>query len=367
MGRSNGRFRPLTEDERNALLAWFAAERRILPWREDPSPYRVWVSEIMLQQTRVDTVIPYFERFVGTLPDIPALADADEEVLLKLWEGLGYYSRVRNLQKAARILCASYGGNLPADAASLLKLPGIGPYTAGAISSIAFGHPEPAVDGNVLRVLARFCGYEQDIRKPEARKDAEEAVRASMPEKDPGVFTQALMEIGALVCVPNGEAKCGCCPLHGSCYAEKENKTDVLPFRSGLPERRKEDRTVLILLDGNKVCLRRRPPKGLLAGLNELPNALGTLDVDQAIAFARKNGFDPVRTEILPEAVHLFSHVEWHMTGWLMTGSLDEPAAGQDGLFPVTRAELDGKYAVPSAFAAYLKILRARMGFEKQK
>ncbi len=357
----NRPFRPLTEEERNALLDWFVSERRILPWREDPSPYRVWVSEIMLQQTRVDTVIPYFERFVGMLPDIPSLARADEDVLLKLWEGLGYYSRVRNLQKAARVLCESYGGNLPSDTDSLLKLPGIGPYTAGAIASIAFGLPEPAVDGNVLRVLARLSGYADDIRKPAARKEAEDVVRASMPEQDPGLFTQALMEIGALVCVPNGEAKCGCCPLRENCFAEEENQTDVLPFRSGLPERKRENRTVLILLDGDRVCLRRRPQKGLLAGLNELPNAPGILNVNQAVAFARKNGFDPVRTEILPEAVHLFSHVEWHMTGWLMTGSLDESTEKEDGLFSVSRAELDGKYAVPSAFSAYLKILRARI------
>ncbi|MBO4366236.1 MAG: A/G-specific adenine glycosylase [Clostridia bacterium] len=360
-------FRPLTDLERDALLQWFKAERRILPWREDPSPYRVWVSEIMLQQTRVDTVIPYFEHFMEVLPDIPSLASADGEILLKLWEGLGYYSRVRNLQKAAVVLTESYGGKLPSDVGSLLRLPGIGPYTAGAIASIAFGKPEPAVDGNVLRVLARLSGYEEDIRKPEARKEAENAVRRSMPERDPGTFTQALMEIGALVCVPNGEAKCGCCPFCGNCFAENENKTDVLPFRSDLPERKKEDRTVLILLDGDKVSLRRRPPKGLLAGLYELPNAPGRLDVDRAVAYARKIGFDPVRTEILPEAVHLFSHVEWHMTGWLMTGSPDEPQAGENGLLSVTRAELDGKYAVPSAFAAYLKILRERMGAEKTK
>ena len=198
------------------LLHWFWANHRVLPFRSDPTPYHVWVSEIMLQQTRVAAAVPYYERFVQELPDIPALAACEEERLLKLWEGLGYYSRVRNLQKAARIVCEQYGGQLPGDLAALKKLPGIGDYTAGAIASIGFGVPAPAVDGNVLRVFARLYNDEGDIMQPAVKASTTQKVMAQQPAEAPGDFNQALMELGALVCTP-GQPDCAACPLQALC------------------------------------------------------------------------------------------------------------------------------------------------------
>lgn len=337
------------------LLSWYENNHRCLPWREAPTPYRVWISEIMLQQTRVEAVKPYFERFLQECPDVKALAAVPDETLLKLWEGLGYYSRARNLKRAAQMICAEYGGVLPSGRNELLRLPGIGSYTAGAIASIAFGLPEPAVDGNVLRVLARVTGCDADVLLPETKRAAEDAVREIIPSGSAGNFTQAMIELGALVCCPNGEAKCGICPFCDVCIAHAENKTDILPVRSKLPERKVEERTVLLLLDGNRMLIRKRPPKGLLAGLYELPNEKGSLNEEQAIAFARQNGFEPLKLEHLPEAKHIFTHLEWHMRGWLMTGYFEPGREEKKDAILADRRELDAKYAVPSAFSAYLK------------
>ena len=202
-----------------ALLEWFYKNRRSLPFREDPTPYHVWLSEVMLQQTRVSAVLPYYYRFLEALPDIPALAACEEEKLHKLWEGLGYYSRVRNLQKAAKLVCAQYGGQLPADYAALLALPGIGEYTAGAIASISFGLPVPAVDGNVLRVFSRLYNDPGVITEPAVKKAFTARVMEHQPPEKAGDYNQALMELGALVCVPNGAPLCGQCPLAESCLA----------------------------------------------------------------------------------------------------------------------------------------------------
>ena len=202
-----------------ALLEWFYKNRRSLPFREDPTPYHVWLSEVMLQQTRVSAVLPYYYRFLEALPDIPALAACEEERLHKLWEGLGYYSRVRNLQKAAKLVCAQYGGQLPADYAALLALPGIGEYTAGAIASISFGLPVPAVDGNVLRVFSRLYNDPGVITEPAVKKAFTARVMEHQPPEKAGDYNQALMELGALVCVPNGAPLCGQCPLAESCRA----------------------------------------------------------------------------------------------------------------------------------------------------
>ena len=196
-----------------ALLDWFYTNRRILPFREDPTPYHVWLSEIMLQQTRVSAALPYYERFLAALPDIPALAGCEEEKLHKLWEGLGYYSRVRNLQKAAKIVCAQYGGQLPADYNALLALPGIGEYTAGAIASISFGLPVPAVDGNVLRVFARLYNDPRLVTDPQVKREFTARVMEHQPPAKAGDYNQALMELGALVCLPNGAPLCEQCPL----------------------------------------------------------------------------------------------------------------------------------------------------------
>lgn len=341
----------------SALLDWYRASARDLPWRRHITPYRVWISEIMLQQTRVEAVKPYFHRFLEELPDIPSLAGVEDARLLKLWEGLGYYSRARNLKKAANVVMEQYGGELPADLQKLKKLPGIGSYTAGAIASIAFGIPAPAVDGNVLRVLARLTGCDADILRPQTRAAAEQAVLQMCPAEAPGDFTQGMIELGATVCVPNGEAKCSACPVSRWCVAAREGVVDCLPVRSAKAPRRVEDRTVLLLREGDRYLIRRRPSKGLLAGLYELPNELGTLDRDQAIAFARENGFQPLHTEHLAPAKHIFTHVEWHMTAYLMTGYFSDPEQGKERVM-ASGEELSAVYAIPSAFSAYLKAIR---------
>ncbi len=342
----------------DALLAWYRVGARDLPWRKEITPYRVWLSEIMLQQTRVEAVKPYFKRFLQTFPDVASLANADDTVLLKQWEGLGYYSRARNLKKAAIQVMEQYGGNLPADYLELQKLQGIGSYTAGAIASIAFGIPAPAVDGNVLRVLARLSGCYADIMLPQTKRNAEQTVMQMIPEDAPGDFTQAMIELGATVCVPNGEAKCTVCPFMPYCKAFETDATDRLPVRSSKKPRRIEERTVLLLREHDRYMIRRREPKGLLAGLYELPNELGHLTRDGAIGFARQNGFQPLHVEQLPTETHIFTHIEWHMNAYLMTGYFEE---NEDRIM-ATANELADTYAIPSAFSAYTKLILQQKG-----
>ena len=269
------------------LLSWYDTHARVLPWREHPAPYRVWVSEIMLQQTRVEAVKPYFERFMTALPTIRDLAEAPEDVILKLWEGLGYYNRVRNMQKAARKLVAEYDGQMPADFDAILALPGIGSYTAGAIASIAFGLPYPAVDGNVLRVLSRIEKNYDDILKQSVKRRFEQEVKAVIPADRAGDFSQSLIELGAIVCVPNGAPKCGECPLAALCEAHKNGVETELPKKTPPKSRRIEDKTVLVLVSDNQAALRKRPAKGLLAGLYELPNLEGYLNSEQVLDYVK--------------------------------------------------------------------------------
>ena len=221
-----------------ALLDWFHRCRRVLPFREDPTPYHVWVSEIMLQQTRVAAALPYYQRFIQQLPDIPALAACPEEKLHKLWEGLGYYSRVRNLHRAAQLVCQQYGGQLPADYDALLALPGIGEYTAGAIASIGFGLAVPAVDGNVLRVFARLYNDPRPVTSPAVKREITARVQAHQPADAPGDYNQALMELGALVCLPGGAPLCGSCPLAGLCRANAAHTAAALPCKVPAKARR---------------------------------------------------------------------------------------------------------------------------------
>ena len=250
-----------------ALLHWFHANHRILPFRSDPTPYHVWLSEIMLQQTRVSAALPYYERFLAALPDIPALAACEEEKLHKLWEGLGYYSRVRNLQKAAKLVCAQYGGELPADYDALRALPGIGDYTAGAIASISFGLPVPAVDGNVLRVFSRLYNDDRLITDPKVKRAFTARVMEHQPPAAPGDYNQALMELGALVCVPNGAPLCAQCPLSHLCAAHAAGTALTLPRKAAPKARRIEPVTLALVRSPEGVLLQQRPEKGLLAGL----------------------------------------------------------------------------------------------------
>lgn len=341
------------------LLQWYEKNKRILPWRENPVPYYVWISEIMLQQTRVEAVKPYFMRFIGKLPDIQALADAEEEVLLKLWEGLGYYNRARNLQKAAKIVAEQYGGELPADYERLLTLPGIGSYTAGAIASIAYGICAPAVDGNVLRVLSRLCSDDRDILKQSVKKSVEELLLAVMPKEAPAAFNQALMELGAVVCQPNGEPKCGECPAASFCLAHAQGKELFYPVKKPKKERRREERTILVLHEikelGGKIAIEKREEKGLLAGLYEFPNLEGRLSEDEVISYVQERGYGVKRIEKLASARHIFSHVEWHMSGYELW--IDRREQSQGKLLFVGLSQLKEEYPLPNAFAAYKKQL----------
>lgn len=340
------------------LLRWYDDHARVLPWREEPSPYRVWVSEIMLQQTRVEAVKPYFERFIKELPTIRALAEVPEDRLMKLWEGLGYYNRVRNMQRAARELTQEYDGQMPADFERIQKLPGIGSYTAGAIASIAFGVPRPAVDGNVLRVLSRVQKNYEDIMKQSVRKRFEEQVQAVIPEDRAGDFNQSLIELGAIVCVPNGAPKCEECPLRELCRAHADGVELELPKKTLPKKRRIEERTVLVLLSDNKAALKKRPPKGLLAGLYELPNLEGHYDSREILDYVKDLGLSPIRIQPLPEAKHIFSHIEWHMAGYAV--KIEEPDQEPEGFFFVEKAQMEENYSIPSAFGAYTEYFKHR-------
>ena len=333
------------------LLIWYRENARDLPWRREITPYRVWVSEIMLQQTRVEAVKPYFERFMRELPDVESLARVKEERLLKLWEGLGYYSRARNLQKAARQVCEQYGGELPADYEELQKLCGIGAYTAGAIASIAFGLPVPAVDGNVMRVWARLVGYEQDILQPAVQRAAREDVAAVIPADSAAEFSQAMIELGATVCVPAGEARCSACPLQAFCTALAENKTDTLPVRAKAKPRRVVPMTVLLLWDGERVVLHKRPDTGLLAGMYEFYQVEGNMTAKQAAQHAKALGLEVREVGQPITAKHIFTHLEWHMTGYLVY--VNSTLSVEDRLTCATLQELGGTYPVPSAHRVF--------------
>lgn len=334
------------------LLSWYDAGHRDLPWRSEPAPYRVWVSEIMLQQTRVEAVRGYFSRWMNALPDIPALAAADEAVYTKLWEGLGYYSRVRNLHRAAVLLCEEYGGELPADYDRLLALPGVGEYTAGAVASIAFGLPVPPVDGNVLRVAARLDNDFTPITDAKFKKQTRERFAALMPSDRPGDLNQSLMELGATVCLPNGAPHCDDCPIQHLCEGFHRGNAAVLPLRAAKKARRVENRTVLVVRCGQLVGLRQRPKKGLLAGLWELPSLDGHLSPDELRAALTEMDWSVRKLLSLRPAKHIFTHVEWHMNGVYV--ELDAPAPA---LTFVTPAELRDAYALPSAFRSFVSVL----------
>ena len=363
------------------LLEWYLKPgvARVLPWREEPTPYRVWVSEIMLQQTRVEAVKPYFERFMKALPDVKALAECPEDELLKLWEGLGYYNRVRNMQKAAITVMEEYGGQLPGEYEELLTLKGIGNYTAGAIATIAFGKKAPAVDGNVFRILTRVTADDSDIMKPAFRKVVEAAVQEIVPDEAtmetahlrkkarfenlPGAFSQAMMELGATVCLPNGMPHCEECPWNAFCEARKQDKIAELPVKTKAKPRKIEERTVLVIRDGDKVAIRKRPAKGLLAGLYELPNELGEMTSEEALDYVKKLSLSPIRIQKLADAKHFFSHIEWRMCGYMIR--VEALEGERDDLLFVEAEDSQEKYAIPSAFEAYANYMNIRLGNDR--
>ena len=328
------------------LVPWYRENRRELPWRENREPYRIWVSEIMLQQTRVEAVKGYYARFLDRLPDVQALAQCDDDELHKLWEGLGYYSRVRNLKKAAGVIVSRHGGEFPRDYAAVRALPGIGDYTAGAICSIAFDLPTPAVDGNVLRVLARLRADGEPIDLPAVKKRVQGELAEIYPADCPGEFTQALMELGATVCVPNGEPKCGACPCREFC----EGREHWQKFPAKLPKKAKkqEDRTVFLLYCGEKWAIEKRPKKGLLAGLWQFPNVAGHLDAVEAVAWAEEMGLHPRHVERSMDRHHIFTHIRWDLRGWFL-----EVAEMAGGFTWLTLDEIDDQAALPTAFRQF--------------
>ncbi|MBQ0134769.1 MAG: A/G-specific adenine glycosylase [Clostridiales bacterium] len=313
------------------LLEWYGKNKRALPWRESRDAYRVWVSEIMLQQTRIQAVMGYYERFMTAFPTVEALAAAPEEALLKLWEGLGYYSRARNLHKCAKEVVSRYGGRFPADVKALRALPGIGDYTAGAIASIAFDLPAAAVDGNVLRVHARLTADSTPVSDTSHRKAVARELAELYPAGHCGDFTSALMELGETVCLP-GAPRCAACPLQTLCEANARGETELYPVMGEKKPRRIEARNVLLLLRGNRIALRKRPEKGLLAGLWEFPD-----------------GEVPENAEFCGEAVHIFTHVEWHMKGYILR---DAP----EGDYRWFTREERQALTLPTAFRFYTAI-----------
>ena len=340
-----------------ALFSWYELHARSLPWRIDPTPYRIWISEIMLQQTRIDAVIPHYRAFLERMPDVTALAQISEEELLKYWEGLGYYSRARNLQKAAKIVLESGQKDLPQTYAELIKLPGIGEYTAGAIASIAFGESVPAVDGNVMRVLARLTGCNIDVLSPHGKKHFTQLAQQLIPENAAGQFNQAVMELGETICLPNTTPKCEKCPFSEICVARREGKTDQLPVRQKLKARKLQPLTVFVLrtLDENpRFLLHKRDNRGLLAGLYEFPNTEGFLSDEEANAWLSRLGIHTEEIHELPDSKHIFTHIEWHMHGY--TAKTKE-APPPKGFIWVTAAEIKKHYAVPTAFNAFLQFI----------
>lgn len=335
------------------LISWYQEHKRPLPWRDDPTPYHVWISEIMLQQTRIEAVIPYYHRFLTELPDVRSLSEVDDDKLMKLWEGLGYYSRARNLKKAAIQIMNEHGGSLPESADALRKLSGIGDYTAGAIASISFGKPEPAVDGNVLRVITRVLGCFDDIMLPATKKMISEELRAVYPEgEDAKNLTQAIMELGESLCIPNGEAKCEACPLREHCTANLKDITDKLPVKTPKKARKIEKRTVLLLSCRGKYAICKRPETGLLARLWEYPNLDGHANEEMIAAWLKTHELTPISIRPIGEATHIFTHIEWHMQGFAAECTEETPVFSWH-----SAEEIRTKFAIPTAFRFFTKQL----------
>ena len=332
------------------LLAWYRANARDLPWRRTDDAYRIWVSEIMLQQTRVAAVLGYYARFLESFPSVEALAAAPEDALMKRWEGLGYYSRARNLQKAAKIVVEN--GGFPETYEGLLALPGIREYTAGAIASAAFGLRQAAVDGNVLRVVTRLTDDHADIADAKTKRRISQQVQAVMPEEkaDIRIFNQAMMELGATVCVPNGAPHCEDCPVRHLCLSHTRGTAESLPVKAAKKARKIEEKTVFLFLRQGKVALRRRGDTGLLAGLWEFPNVEGAMDEMAAPAAVEQFGLRAKNWKNKLSAKHIFTHVEWHMTGY----TLEVDGDGMEDFLWADSESLVA-HAVPSAFARYYR------------
>ena len=332
-----------------ALLPWYEANRRELPWRADREPYHIWLSEIMLQQTRVEAVRGYYARFLDALPSVEALAGCDDDRLHKLWEGLGYYSRVRNLKKAARLLMEQYGGAFPRDYQAIRSLPGIGDYTAGAICSIAFDLPTPAVDGNVLRLIARLTDDHRSVDTPDIKREVRDALASVYPARA-GDFTQALMELGATLCGPNRPPECAACPARAFCLGCRNKTAPALPVRSPKREKRREEKTVFILSCNGSYALEKRPARGLLAGLWQFPNVPGFLSTEAALQTLSQMGLQPRELRMELSRRHIFTHIQWDMKGIYI--EVAEPGGDFQWL---TSEQIQARAALPTAFRQFFE------------
>ncbi|MBP3852976.1 MAG: A/G-specific adenine glycosylase [Erysipelotrichaceae bacterium] len=321
------------------LLDWYACHKRDLTFRHSKDAYQIWISEIMAQQTRIEAMLPYFERFVRELPDIRHLSRVSDRRLNKLWQGLGYYSRAANLKKCAQVCMEEYGGQLPQTKEQLMKLPGIGPYTAGAIASIAFGQRVSAVDGNVIRVFSRLRDDHHDMTKAAHKRRLEEAVISCLPDRERvGDFNQALMELGALICLPQNP-KCTQCPVKTFCLAKHPETLPVMPKKK---ERRKEKKTIYLLVYEDRIHLQKRGKNTLLAGLYE---------------FGETCPAAYQKIEHLQTYTHVFSHVEWEMDAYMVW------VFEKDDTF-YSLEQIHSRFAIPSAFQPFLKQAERRL-YEK--
>ena len=331
----------------SVLLPWYGENQRQLPWRQTREPYHIWLSEIMLQQTRVEAVKGYYRRFLQAYPTVEALSQGDDEQLHKLWEGLGYYSRVRNLKKAAIQIMEQHGGVFPRSYAHVLALPGVGEYTAGAICSIAFDQPTAAVDGNVLRVISRLTEDPTSIDSPAFKRQVRENLESVYP-KEAGAFTQALMELGATVCGPNWKPRCEQCPCHAFCGGALHGTAETFPVKKPKAKRREEQRTVFIASCDGRYALQKRPETGLLAGLYQFPNISGWFDPAEALEAAQAMGLRPKELYRQVQRQHIFTHIRWDMQGVYL--EVTEPAGAYRWL---TREQIENEAALPTAFRQF--------------
>ena len=329
------------------LLAWYDLNKRDLPWRENRDPYRIWVSEIMLQQTRVEAVKGYFTAFINQFPSVQSLAEADDELLHKLWEGLGYYSRVRNLKKAAISIVQDHGGVFPSSYEDVIALPGIGPYTAGAICSIAYNQPTPAVDGNVLRLIARLTDDDTPIDGPKMKQKVKVALEAVYPDRA-GDFTQALMELGATLCGPNGKPACDICPCCGFCMGYQRGNGEKLPVKRPKKGRRVEGKTVLVMSCDGRYALMKRPSKGLLASMWQFPELPDKLSAEDTIDKVEQMGIKTTNIPMHLERKHIFTHIEWDMSGVYLEVDTED-----DRFMWFTPEEISRDVALPTAYRVF--------------
>ena len=330
------------------IVKWYQKQEKTLPWKQDKEPYHIWVSEIMLQQTRIEAVKKYYTRFMKELPTIHDLAIVPEEKLLKLWEGLGYYSRAKNLKKAAIQIEQEYNGKLPTSYTELLKLAGIGEYTAGAIASISYKEKVPAVDGNVLRVVSRVLASKEDVLLPETKRKFTKKLLEIMPDK-PGDFNEGLMELGEKICLPNTVPLCEICPIQEFCMANKENLTNEIPVRVKKQKRKIENKTVFILKYKNEIAIRKREKTGILANLYEFPNVLGEVSEEEIPKILEQWKIQFKNLHIKKHAKHIFTHIEWNMVVY------EVEVKNKNKIWTwVTEKQMENEYPLPTAFKKLL-------------